>query len=1417
MATISVVIPLYNKRNYVSRALYSVLNQTFQDFEIIIVDDGSTDDGPSIVQSIKDPRIRLFRQANAGPGAARNRGVRESTSEFVTFLDSDDEYLPHFLQASLDNLLAHPDCALSVANHYRGIEKTLATDIFPFNIGITDGPWRLPPESEPAFVWGSLIFMQTWVIMARREVLEEFGGFYENHCTYAEDQYCWLKILLNRKIYRDTTPLFWYHSENSELEMFSRTSTTPIWPFLTDPDPIRESCPEEYRQTLERLFVYAARLNYSYIVSNPEIIGFWREYLRGVPEAHDIRLDYPRPVERIGTIGIHDFVLDAAASAGVRAACESLSLTPETFFLASLVFLAWKYSGQETIVVGNPYSNPALEKRQGLFGCYARTIPIRVDVDDGHDLGTWLQYVRDQFEKAWAHTSIGTEELMDLVDVPRSGSIRPISQIGFAMAGDSVSTGDAATFARSISERGIDGNDLALYVIDSGVFELAFEYSAELFSADSASMLAANFRRVVAALAEGFGRRLGGIDLMDREGLALIGETNRTDRPEFRGRTFLELFEESVRVHGDSIAVKSIVDGVVLSYAELDAVSGKIAEKLIASGAKDRSLIGLYMNRDHWLLPSFIGIWKAGCGYVPLDPNYPRGRNEGIVRDAGIGIVVTTGALSDEAVALGDGLRIVRVDAADQGPDAALPEVSHDHTAYVLFTSGSTGKPKGVPIRHGSLANLLLSMSEAPGISSSDKVVALTTFTFDMHTLEFFLPLIAGSSLVLVDHESSLEGPKLVSLIGEEGISFIQATPSRWHLLCEAGLKCTPGMTLVTGGEALTEALAETLSATGSAVWNNYGPTETTVWSSLCRLEARSFSPSIGKPIANTGFFVLDGNGRPLPPGIPGELAISGEGLSEGYLNRPDLSADRFVTIDFGGDRMRVYRSGDLVQQRPSGEFLCFGRNDFQVKIRGYRVELGEIETVMLGFPGIKEAACAVWAKTQQDKRLIAYYRSEGRVDEAALLQRIKSCLPDYMIPGHFIALSSFPRTSSGKTDRKALPLPSAESDARAAAEKKQTVSSFQEVVLTIWKEVLGLENIGVDENFFDLGGHSILAIELIRKLNARTGSKWMLRDLFEAPTIEALERKVGRIAESRMPMLFPINKHGNGAPLFLVCGVYSLNYFEDESNSRFEQDFMRYFSNLLMILGNERPVYGLRPRGIYRGEHFHTSVEEMASEYIREITAIQPEGPYYIGGECIGGVVAHAIACQLNAQGAIVKRLILLDTYRVRPLREVYFRVDDLLSDLRGMRWRFLLFYQRWISRPGTCGIEPSPELGSSTQAPWTFQARKNRIAAFKAALAKAFIRFFPVTDEMRAIRTSIIGARKYSNILLHYRAKPYSGMTVLCINEEWNKKHPTLFWNSTDLHNVNIRVVPGDHSTRLKNKTESLERCLKESFTGE
>ena len=527
--------------------------------------------------------------------------------------------------------------------------------------------------------------------------------------------------------------------------------------------------------------------------------------------------------------------------------------------------------------------------------------------------------------------------------------------------------------------------------------------------------------------------------------------------------------------------------GRSLTYAALWARAGAIAHQLIAGGATPGTLIGLCVPRSVEMPAALIGILRAGCAYIPLDPGFPDRRLQQMIELADLRRIVVLGREHlPDAVASG---RSELTEIANAGrtetATGAFPDVRGDDLAYVLFTSGSTGTPKGVRVLHRNLSNFLESMRETPGFTSSDVLCAVTTLSFDIAGLEMYLPLTVGGRVVIADEQQVRDPNALLDLIRTSGVSVLQTTPTLLRLLCDDGrIGGLDGLKLLVGGEAFPRDLANAALAHCRELWNMYGPTETTIWSTVGRVVAGDGPVALGGPIANTQIHLLDGENRPVAGDARGEIWIGGAGVADGYLGRADLTAERFRPDPFAADGSRMYRTGDIGSLK-DGVLHFHGRGDDQVKLRGFRIELGDVESAAYGDPRVREAAAAVRAFGDNDMRLVLYVvprETEGDL-VASLRDRLRDSVPPYMRPSHIVVLETLPHTPNGKIDRKALPLPPDDGGASAI-----TGDDREHYLAALWREMLGVAQIGSTDNFFELGGDSLLAVAMLTRLGRETG-----------------------------------------------------------------------------------------------------------------------------------------------------------------------------------------------------------------------------------------------------------------------------------------------------------------------------------------
>ncbi len=772
-------------------------------------------------------------------------------------------------------------------------------------------------------------------------------------------------------------------------------------------------------------------------------------------------------------------------------------------------------------------------------------------------------------------------------------------------------------------------------------------FATDLFDRATVKRMLAQYMGLVEQVIADTSRPLSAYSLLTPpERHRTVFEWNRTARDyPFATRTD-ELVSQQAHCTPGAVAVS--MGPLSLSYSQLEARSNQLAQLLRERGVQPGSLIGICLERAPVMVVALLAVMKTGGAYVPMDPAFPRDRLEYMAQDSGVSLVLTQESLRAVLPKMQD--RLLFLDDADallSGlPDAAVARpCSPDDLAYVLYTSGSTGKPKGVEIPHRALTNFLHSMRDAPGCTALDTLFSVTTLSFDISGLEIFLPLICGARVELASHHEASDAALLARRIGEVRPTVMQATPATWRMLVEAGWAGSDGMKILSGGEALPRDLADRLLDRSASLWNLYGPTETTIWSTVERID-RGDPISIGRPIANTSIYILDRLLQPVPVGVRGDLYIGGHGLARGYRNRPDLTSERFIQNPLGIETDPIiYRTGDLARWLPDGRIEHLGRSDFQVKIRGFRVELGEIEAALATHPQVGQCVVAAKDDAQGMKQLAAYIIPTGEPPPTASLSALlRASLPKYMVPSHFVFLERFPFTANMKIDVAALPPPRAAVRDRSDRIRTEPRGRLEVQLAALWRQVLADETIGVDENFFDLGGHSLKAVQLMSQLERVTGRRLPLAMLFQAPTVTAMARLLA--ASDWSPSwrsLVAIQPTGSLPPVFAIPGVGGN---------------VLMFARFAKLLGADRRFYGLQARGLDDSDRPFRSIARMAEHYIAEVRSVQAHGPYVLVGSCTGGVVAYEMTQQLRALGEEVA-LILVESWHPASAQAPRFTVE--------------------------------------------------------------------------------------------------------------------------------------------------------------
>ncbi|OJW18055.1 amino acid adenylation domain-containing protein [Mucilaginibacter sp. 44-25] len=855
-------------------------------------------------------------------------------------------------------------------------------------------------------------------------------------------------------------------------------------------------------------------------------------------------------------------------------------------------------------------------------------------------------------------------------------------------------------------------------------------------------------------------------------------------------KTLFELFTESVTKYPDNTALT--FHHVSYTYTELNQIVNRLTRELLKQGAGKGVVIGLALDRCAEMVISLLAILKSGSIYVPLDPEYPKDRIEFMLDDSSARILLTSQKYKGHFASNTREILIEDALVASKDHPANEPEktVTGADLAYILYTSGSTGKPKGVQIAHHSLVNVMLSLQKQPGIKPGERMLAVATISFDIAGVDLYLPLSSGAEIVLADSITAKDGRALLDIVRTQNINILQATPYTWRMMLEVGWDEYLPLTVFTGGEALAKDLAERLIPRSKAVWNMYGPTETTIYSIIKHITDAN-DITIGWPVANTQVYILDEEKNNLTNGEIGEIYIGGDGVARGYLNRPELNAERFIDNPFTPGE-KIYRTGDLAKIKPDGDIVYLGRIDHQVKVRGYRIELGEIEHNLGKQEGIKQAVVIAREDTPGIPRLVAYLVLEsgqiGIPDKTDLDKWDKALLdvlPEYMVPDDYVLLDVIPSTPNGKIDRKALPKPDY-SHINRDGEYVAPRTSNEQLVAGIWEEMMGLEKVSIFDNFFQLGGRSLVAVKIMARLEQETGKRLPLATLFEYSTVEKLASRLEIDAEAiTWESLVPIKPRGSKMPLYIVHGA-GLNVL--------------LFNALAMNMDDEQPVYGLQAKGLNGIDEPLDVMEEIAANYVDEIINHDPVGPYAVAGYSLGGLIAYEMAKQMLAMGKDVKMLAMFDTYADQtqkfdsPLKRF---VDNAWLLVKQIAYTPVLFAQD----PARTIEYKSREIGRRIK-----KLFKNVLPADKKEGFSAY------TDDIH--ERSLAAQKNYLltpvNIAIElFRAKK----KTFYMND-----FKYLGWKPFALKGVHVHDIPGEHNTIFappndKEFAQVLQKCLDEA----
>jgi len=1147
-------------------------------------------------------------------------------------------------------------------------------------------------------------------------------------------------------------------------------------------------------------------------------LNYWQNQLADAPPVVELPTDHPRPPVQTFQGAAEGLPLAQELTQSLKQLSQDAETTLFMTLLAAFFVTLSRHSNQSDLVVGSPIANRNNKSVEGLIGFFANTLALRGNLSGNPSFKDFLAQVRQTTLSAYAHQELPFEMLVEKLQPDRDLSRNPLVQVLFSLQNAPQSEGSLSDLAMESLPLPVDVRarfdlEVIIWEMPEGL-EGVWSYNSDLFDKATITRIAQHFQAVLQAVVANPEVRVAEIPLLspaERHQLLVEWNNTQTDYPQ--DKSIHQLFEEQVERTPDAIAL--IYQNQHLTYRELNCRANQLAHYLRSLGVEADRLVGLCVERSLEMLVGMLGILKAGGAYVPLDPEYPQERLSFMLEDTQVTVLLTQEkfleTLSATSLLEQNQGRIVCLDTNWQTIEQANHDnlhstVSGENLAYVIYTSGSTGKPKGVVVPQRAVNRLVLNTNYIQ-LTANDCIAQAANIAFDAATFEIWGALLNGAKLMLINQSALLSPEEFSANLSSQGVSVLFLTTALFNQLSSFVPQAFSSLKyLLFGGEAVDPRWVQEVLDKGAPqkLLHVYGPTENTTFSSWYLVEnlpAAATTIPIGRPIANTQIYILDEYLQPVPMGVPGELHIGGAGLARGYLNRPELTQEKFIPSAFNNSQL-LYKTGDLVRYLPDGNIEFLGRIDHQVKIRGFRIELGEIEAVLSQHKDVQVACVIVREDTPGEKRVVAYVvpQPEVTLTPGTLRQFLTHKLPGYMIPSALMILESLPLTPNGKVDRRALKAPSNSSDWETFVEAR---NQLELQLVQLWSKVLKLDKIGVQDNFFELGGHSLLASYLMTQIKQQFGKDIPLIRLFQNPTIEQLATIMETDSDDSSPScLVAIQPQGSNLPFFCVPGAGGRPF---------------YFYHLGRYLGEEQPFYSFE-NNLYQELGSITRIEDMARIYIEAMQAVQPQGPYFLGGHSYGGNVAFEMGKQLYQQGQEVALLAIVDssapTYKDKQILLDYLDWD----------------HARWlaeVSKGIKVYLDKDVDISYETLQPLTVEEQlKYVLHYFKMA------NMLPPNAETTEL-INIVQAYKNSCLCLvdYVPQGMYPGkLTIIRANEDLpddpnrelvseNSEDFSLGWSEFSTEPMDIHFVLGNHVTitaepHVQVLAQQLKACIEQAI---